>query len=425
MLVSDRTEAGPDDVTVVLQRGTRELASLYEQYAYRVYNLALRITCEPDRAARAVERAFLNHVTRRRPEDALIPTTVAVALSEAPERPSPHGAGDEEAEAMLAATATLRPPERAALALVALTEADAAAVARAMGIEVDAADRLVQRAWAGLSEALGGADAQAATAAWLWAEPQNQIWERMYPELYRGLQQEALGAAKSANGGGSRAAPVHKRKVQRGRSRWRRWLRAFAWTLGVLVLLAGIGLAVMRFTGGFGRELADAVGLGAVAGDASAPPAGRPPGTPHGTPPASARPQTPTAAQLEEVRRRQAAAQAKYNRAKHHAKAKPAPDRAKAVREARQRAKALARQRHKASSSQPPRQPAPKATTTPTTPATSTAPTTSTPTTPSGTKPRSPPPGQTNTTPGDAPTPKQAQADCLYDESSGTYVCPG
>src|SRR3954454_19307054 len=119
------------DLATVLQQRTRSFADLYERQAYLVYNLALRICCEPGAAARAAERAFLSPA----PEHELPRTVVAIAVAEAPARPRADGAA---AQGLVALPA----PQRAALALAGLADLDAAGVAAAMGIGEDAAAEL-------------------------------------------------------------------------------------------------------------------------------------------------------------------------------------------------------------------------------------------------------------------------------------------
>src|SRR5947208_7491339 len=85
--------------SALLQQRTKEFASFYEENAYRAYNLALRITCQHDRAMRATERAFLGVGASESASRDICNAVVATALAETNDKPSSvSGAGGPEAE---------------------------------------------------------------------------------------------------------------------------------------------------------------------------------------------------------------------------------------------------------------------------------------------------------------------------------------
>jgi len=171
-------ETTGQDHSAPLQEATREFTRRYEQHAYLVYNLALRIACEQPVAIAAAERAFLEHALEPASQDTLADAAVAAALASARRRPQPSGAGAAAEQALLSAVAKLVPADRAALALATLR-----------GTPAD--DAVFERLAAAL-----GVPAYAARAAcedWLWAVPPGRLWEAMYPKFYR-VAEVALGA---------------------------------------------------------------------------------------------------------------------------------------------------------------------------------------------------------------------------------------
>jgi hypothetical protein len=205
------------DRTAALQQRTRAFALLYEQQAYRVYNLALRITCERDTAVQSTERAFLGQVDHPEDEQHLIAAVVGASLAAARTRPDPHGAGDEDSEAMLAATASLAGLERAALALAVLAEADTAQAAQIMGTSADTVERLRERGHERLGAALGLTPEQAkdSNEAWLWAAPPEDLWEDLFRAFHSALDRKLggkSGASASRSVASSRPATQAKRE---------------------------------------------------------------------------------------------------------------------------------------------------------------------------------------------------------------------
>jgi len=197
-----------------LQRATAAFAALYERQAYRVYNLALRITCDPRAALIAAREAFLLAHAHREGERAVVAAAVAAAVRAAPCAPRPQGAGAGEAAALLRATAALTPTERAVLAVEQLAPGGPAECGPALGIDEQAVAALHERALAGLAAALrrvepaaDEASARERLAGWLWAEPPVELWEELYPRFYAAEQER-----RRASGGDRRPA-----RTRRGR----------------------------------------------------------------------------------------------------------------------------------------------------------------------------------------------------------------
>ena len=184
-------QAATADTAAQLQLATREFGAHYEQHAYLVYNLALRIVCERQGAIDAAECAFLSHSPEAPDEPALVEATLSVAMGAAPTKPTPHGAGDPASERLLRLTARLPPPQRTVLALYGLWEAGAAEVGAAMGLSEEFARRLLDSAWQGLAEILECSvdDAEAAYRGWLWAPPPDELWTAVYRGFYRSAEQ--------------------------------------------------------------------------------------------------------------------------------------------------------------------------------------------------------------------------------------------
>src|SRR5260370_39191606 len=168
----------PTDSTVVFDRGvllqqaTRRLTEFYERTAYLVYNLALRITCEQESAIVAVETAFLAQGEGGDNQSLLVAVT-SQALSVAHDHPSPSGAGDQQSETMLQATAGLSPPQRAILALEGLAEASPAQLALQLKLDEQAASRLLARTNEAFASAIRSPVERARQLyrGWSWAPP--------------------------------------------------------------------------------------------------------------------------------------------------------------------------------------------------------------------------------------------------------------
>lgn len=181
-----------DDLSALLQQGTREYTSLYERHAYRVYNLALRTACAREPALKAAEEAFLTQAGGAAAEGNLLHAAATFAMREADAGAPAEGAGGAEAEAMLRATARLPAPERAALALSHLAGAGADGIATVLSLTPDAAEAVLDRAYEGLAAALSVSadDARGVYDGWLLAEPPAALWERVYPRFYTQLEKD-------------------------------------------------------------------------------------------------------------------------------------------------------------------------------------------------------------------------------------------
>lgn len=254
-----------------MQQELEQLTRLYEQYAYRVYNLALRITCDRVAAGRAAERAFLAQMTAEEAAPAPIAAAVAMGLSEAPAEPEQPAAGPEAG--VHSAAGSLPPAERAALALSALEEAGPAEIAAALGVGEPSAAGILERAGSGLARRLGAEsveDALAAYSALVWEAPPRELWEGVYARCYRafalaGEAAAATGEAATAETGaepgreptvrGIAASPLAAFLRRAGAPELLRRARAMPRTprLGlaaVAALALAAGVAVAGYTGG-------------------------------------------------------------------------------------------------------------------------------------------------------------------------------
>ena len=401
-------QGGADTLTVSdaaaeLQRRVRELTGLYERHAYLIYNLALRTTCEREAAIQAAQRGFLDEAVRGGEEARLVAATIAVSLAEARGRPDPHGAGDPEAEAMLAAVASLEPAERAALALHSLAGSGPREVGQTIGIGEPAALELLERAHQRFAEALGVAEEEAErrTAEWLWAPPPEELWEETYPQLHRVLERGGGGSGRRAHGSGARGRISRRftRPLLRG------WALA-----GVFALLAGgIALAAVSM-----KDSRPATKSQPAPGNAGS---YRPGAVTPTTPAPAAADSNPAAADAQAKLRAKAIRDAKrVAAAKRRARARArkrvaaqgdnqsaefrrralerfdAAQRQRALEQARERAR---RRKSAGQSPDPPPPPAQR-------PATSKP------------KPSS----------DEAPTKDEVEQRCLYNPDSGTYICP-
>jgi hypothetical protein len=237
------------DRTATLQRATREFTELYERKAYVTYNLTLRITCDRARAVAAASSSFLNAATTPDGEAGLVKTATSQALAlTATGRPEPNGAGDAEAQAMLEATAGLAPPERAALALQGLVEAGPPEIAAAMNLTEHAATTVLSRSFERLAAALGKSreEAEKAYGAWLWAEPPAELWEDLYPSFYRHVERQIREVAdedgKATSKGPSRRERRRLKRAGRERRRLPRPGRRTIVAVALVALGAGGGV---------------------------------------------------------------------------------------------------------------------------------------------------------------------------------------
>jgi hypothetical protein len=418
------------DRSAALQEHIRAFTALYEEAAYVVYNVALRVTCEREAAMQTAERAFLAQVDHENDQVRLIASTARVALSLAPDSPDPHGAGDSACETLLAVNAQLPPLERAALALGALIEADDGTIAQLLGITPDAVARLLDHGMARFAELRGGTQEEVAAAidGWLLAEPPPGLWETIYPAFHRRVEAQLetrpsgegnAAATRATTAMPALAPPERTSRFSRARAR----ARAAAWTIVVLAVLGGGGYAAAAaLTGGGSSGAQHTLGQRSL-----------PPGAAGGD--GSMSPQ-----ELDRLRQREIKAQAAGgaghggptsatsvppSKAKQAAllKRAKAMQRVAKLKEAK-RERAIARQRQKAASHSSPATPPP--TPTPSKPRASTAPTTTsgatgnTPTTSTSTTT----PSSTTSSGNGAPTKSQADQSCLLNPDTGTYVCP-
>jgi hypothetical protein len=264
-----RVENGhaPVERSALLQERTKQFAAFYEENAYRAYNLALRITCEHDRAMRATERAFLGVATSESASAEICNAVVATALAEAKDTPSDvSGAGGPEAEALLEATAMLSPPERASLALAGLEEAKGAEIAAALGLAEPAADQLLEKALKGFAGELGADDGRERLETWLWAEPPLEVWEELFPRFHKAEQRRLdnegthLTKTKSNGAGPARKASSKNGSGKRGsKSRLALLRRVPVWLAVVVLVLLGLGgVAASKYLGGGDHKALDA-----------------------------------------------------------------------------------------------------------------------------------------------------------------------
>lgn len=251
-----------DERSAVLQRRVQEFTKLYESEAYRAYNLALRIACEPERARAAAEQAFLSAAEEKDPPAALTPAVVRNALAEARRKPKASGAGGAEAQRLLDAVAKLPASERAAVILAAVERFDSAKIAAALEIPPASAAHLLERGDEQLGRELSVASSQlpALLASWPWAEPPPQLWEGLYTRFYAAAQRQLDTTPGTAR---RPAAAASGRATRRSRQSARRTSSAPA------AGAAGVGL-LSRLRGLSWRTRLAAIGVIAVSAAAFA-----------------------------------------------------------------------------------------------------------------------------------------------------------
>jgi hypothetical protein len=221
----------PSQLPASARRRAEPLVKLYEREAYRIYNLALRITCDREAAARATETAFLRHVAARGVEAegdgaSLVEQTVGAARALAPRSKGATGLGKEDA--LLEAASSLGPPERAAIALISVGTSSAKGIAAAMGTTEQVAESLVKEAKRSFGSQIGVAGTRIGPKLrdWTWAEPPEEIWESVYPQAQRVLvERERAGteAPSTSNTGEASGKPTAKRKPgPKGKAKARR-----------------------------------------------------------------------------------------------------------------------------------------------------------------------------------------------------------
>ena len=248
------------DLSALLQQGTREYTKLYERHAYRVYNLALRITCARESALKACEDAFMTQVPATEVEGDLLGQTARFAIREADAGAETGGAGGAEAEALLRATARLPATERAALALSQLVGAGSEETAAVLGLTPEAADGVLVHAYESLAAALSVSpdDARAAYEGWLVAEPPAELWERVYPRFYMQLEKDLRGSVRVSPG----AAVAAKMSARRVRLRGRLPRRLPRLRTALVVAALGLaGLGALQYTGAGGGGDSDFAAL--------------------------------------------------------------------------------------------------------------------------------------------------------------------
>ena len=436
------------DRSAALQQGTREFAGVYERNAYLVYNLALRTTVDRTAAMDAACAAFLACLASEDPDAVLVKLTVRRALPGARQKPTVEAAGDAEAQAMLRATASLPAPERAALALVGLADADAAQVAAALEATEDASANLIKRAWTSFAEAarLPTGQAEKTYRGWLWAEPPTELWERLYPSFYAQLLRRLKAAG--ADGDASATAVVatvaaaapkpsrrERRRARRGEKDARRAKPPGALRRGVrampigrlvlLLVIAGAGAGAAYGTGLVGakhRSGIPASSFGAMQSTQKLTPAQI----------AALRAQEAQAsanyAAQQRLARTQAGQQAalrqaalKQLKAQQAAQRTAAKRRSAAFRKAQLAAQKRALQQATALAQPPPPQQSPRPSYQAPPKQSSSSNSSSSSGSAGGSKPGS---GSQPSGSNPNPTSTQAQQQCLYNANDGTYVCP-
>jgi DNA-directed RNA polymerase specialized sigma24 family protein len=426
------------DISAQLQERIRAFTAFYEQHAYLAYNLALRITCQPEPAVQAVQGAFLSQLEDR--PAGLLPATVAAALHEASRHPEPGGAGEPEAQRLMAAMAELAPPERAALSLADLAHAGPDGIGAALNLDVDQAGKLLHRGREAFGARLGLPRPQADEAArnWMWAAPPAAIWEELYPRFHRATERDlrrgageqtlVLGPTEASRAPAGAHAKRRRRVRARGlrpRSNRLRWSPRPRWALilPTIIVLTGGGIAADRMLRGGSKG--GQIGSGGSGAGPSVGPAA--PGTETPVPPtgASGQPAVPphkplTAAELDKLRLRELDQLNAYTRRQANKDLPPAQRNAAAQgianlqREADRRLRAelkreqalrdqLARERARAKAPPPP-PPPPGSQRTP--------------------APQRQAPRRHNTTPSGPHKRGQVEQTCLLDQDTGQYICP-
>lgn len=167
-----------------------QLTSLYERQAYTVWNVAWRTTLSEEKASAAARRAFLAQVTA--PDERRVPLDSARHAAEAATRPDPREVDDQ----VLSATARLAPVQRAVLALSALTRVEGAEVAAVLGIEPAMEADLRRRGYEELAALLdmSADEAEEACADVEWAPPPEDLWAALYPEIHSAVTRNARAA---------------------------------------------------------------------------------------------------------------------------------------------------------------------------------------------------------------------------------------
>jgi hypothetical protein len=396
-----------------------QLTSLYERQAYVVWNVAWRTALSEDAAGGSAQRAFLAQVTA--PDEKRAALDAARHAAESGSRPDPREIDDP----VLAATASLAPVQRAVLAVSALADVESEHTAAALGIDAAMEADLRQRSYEQLATLLGTSPREAEDAydEVSWTPPPDELWAALYPELHGAVTRNAR-AAQAAE-----AEPEPRRR--------RRRLAIPRIAIAVVGLLAVAGVAWAATGGGGG----DSGSSGPISAPSYAGPAADPGDSSASetseTPPSNAR--TPLSAQeLDRLRTKEIEDLKRYMRQKQDTRLPPRERRHAAQKvsdlvklaQARQRAaerrelairRALAREREarmreraqrreeaeRAARQQQEEEQA------------------STPSEESSPKPRDrdgrEKPDRSDD---DSRTGDEAEAECLYNADTGSYICP-
>ena len=152
-----------------------QLTSLYERQAYVVWNVSLRTTLARGPALDAARRAFLGQVDA--PDEPRLAADAARLAAELSEPVDPRLLDDP----VLAASACLAPAQRAVFALGTL-----AGGTGAFGLDESAEQEVRRRGLEQLATllAVSAAEAEDAYADMPWEDPPEELWHTLYPELH-------------------------------------------------------------------------------------------------------------------------------------------------------------------------------------------------------------------------------------------------
>ena len=222
-----------------------ELTRVYERHAYVVWNVALRTALNDGAAGDAARRAFTAQVPH--PDEGRLPLDAARFAVDSAAGVDARGVE----HSVLAATAHLAAVQRAVLALADLTDTPHAEVAAKLGIESEREQQLRDGAYEQLGVLLGitGADARAAYEAVPWVEPPAELWQALYPELHATVTQQGEVAADSA--------PAAAVRTERRPARPRGARRVRSGALAGIAALAVAGVAWAATGGGDGSGGSD------------------------------------------------------------------------------------------------------------------------------------------------------------------------
>ena len=395
-----------------------QLTSLYERHAYVVWNVALRTAMDRERAMEAARRAFIGQVAA--PDEARLAPEAGRFAAEASQPVDTRSVEDP----VLAATARLAAVQRAVLALDALSGGEHAG---AFGLDAPTEQDVRRRASEQLAMLLSlqPADAEEAYADLPWEEPPEELWQQLYPELHAAVTRHARSRS-----------PEAATEVLPGTRRWSapRIPRAALVPVAVFAL-AGVAWAA---SGGGSGSAPEPAGTSAGQPGSPAPASGASGGSAYSagsdrTGPSGDSAPALSAEELDRLRQEEIEDLKRFT-ARKADRSLPPRARRRAARkvddlvelaQARQRAaerrelalrRALARERaarmreenRREEREDQEEEPAPE----PARPA------------PRRDEPSAQPPESRDKPDGDAPSDDEAQAECLYDEGSGAYICP-